>query len=156
MVPAPAITDVNKFLCSDGTWATVGGGSGSNSGNGILGVTLASTTLAADANGVVNIPAMGGCTSSTAGSVGAVPAPAAGDENKFLSGDGTWKAGGLPMVILSYGSSTWNSFIDAYNNNVIVYCRASSDSSNPASGSQTRMAFMAYVNNETTPTEVEF
>ena len=59
------------------------------------------------------------------------------------------------MTILSYGSSTWQNFIDAYNANKIVYCRASSNS-NPASGSQTRLAFMAYVNNATTPTEVEF
>jgi hypothetical protein len=99
---------------------------------------------------------MVGASENDDGEGGLVPAPVAGEEDKFLSGDGTYKSGGLPMVILSYGSSTWNSFIDAYNNNVIVYCRASSDSSNPASGSQTRMAFMAYVNNETTPTEVEF
>lgn len=59
------------------------------------------------------------------------------------------------MTILSYGSSTWNDFIEAYNANKIVYCRASSNS-NPASGSQTRLAFMAYVNNATEPTNVEF
>ena len=59
------------------------------------------------------------------------------------------------MTILSYGNSTWQNFIDAYNANKVVYCRASSNS-NPASGSQTRLAFMAYVNNATTPTEVEF
>lgn len=59
------------------------------------------------------------------------------------------------MTILSYGSSTWQNFIDAYSSNKVVYCRASSNS-NPASGSQTRLAFMAYVNNATTPTEVEF
>lgn len=59
------------------------------------------------------------------------------------------------MTILSYGSSTWDNFIEAYNANKIVYCRASSNS-NPASGSQTRLAFMAYVNNATTPTNVEF
>ena len=59
------------------------------------------------------------------------------------------------MTILSYGSSTWQNFIDAYNANKVVYCRASSNS-NPGSGSQTRLAFMAYVNNATTPTEVEF
>lgn len=59
------------------------------------------------------------------------------------------------MVILSYGSSTWNDFISAYNANKVVYCRASSNA-NPATGSQTRLAFMAYVNNATTPTSVEF
>lgn len=58
------------------------------------------------------------------------------------------------MTILSYGKSTWDDFIAAYNSNTIVYCRASSNS-NPASGNQTRMAFMAYVNSNP-PTEVQF
>ena len=120
----------------------------------LSGINLASTALTT-VNGIVTIPLMTGCDASNNGIAGAVPAPSSGDQNKFLAGDGTWKAGGLPMVILSYGSSTWQSFIDAYNNNVIVYCRASSNS-NPAEGSQTRMAFMAYINNETSPTEVEF
>ena len=104
---------------------------------------------------VDEISTMTGATSSTAGTGGLVPAPSAGDDDKFLAGDGTFKSGGRPMVILSYGNSTWNDFITAYNNNIIVYCRASSNS-NPATGSQTRMAFMAYVNNAETPTEVEF
>ena len=59
------------------------------------------------------------------------------------------------MTILSYGSSTWQDFLTAYNANRVVYCRASSNS-NPATGSQTRLAFMAYVSNATSPTEVEF
>ena len=59
------------------------------------------------------------------------------------------------MSILSYGHSTWNDFITAYNSKSIVYCRASSNS-NPGTGSQTRLAFMAYVNNAETPTQVEF
>jgi len=59
------------------------------------------------------------------------------------------------MVILKYGISTWADFEAAYNNNVIVYCRTSSNS-DPSVGNQTRMAFMAYVNNESSPTEVEF
>ena len=59
------------------------------------------------------------------------------------------------MTILSYGSSTWADFLAAYTAKKVVYCRASSNS-NPATGSQTRLAFMAYVNNAATPTEVEF
>ena len=59
------------------------------------------------------------------------------------------------MTILKYGISTWNDFITAYTAKHVVYTRASSGS-NPASGSQTRMAFMAYVNNATNPTKVEF
>lgn len=59
------------------------------------------------------------------------------------------------LTILKYGISTWNDFITAYATNTVIYCRASSNS-NPATGSQTRLAFMAYVSNETTPTSVEF
>ena len=98
---------------------------------------------------------MVGASDQNDGAGGLVPAPSAGDEDKFLSGDGTYKSGGLPMVILSYGNSTWNEFINAYNNNVIVYCRASSNA-NPKTGAQTRMAFMAYVSDATNPTSVEF
>ena len=111
--------------------------------------------LTNDSGFLTSVPTMTGATSSTAGVSGLVPAPTTGDVDKFLAGDGTYKSGGLPMVILSYGNSTWADFEAAYNNNVIVYCRASSNS-NPKNGSQTRMAFMAYVNNETTPTNVEF
>ena len=59
------------------------------------------------------------------------------------------------MIILSYGHSTWTDFMSAYQNNQVIYCRASSNS-NPATGSQTRLAFMAYVSNADTPTNVEF
>lgn len=62
--------------------------------------------------------------------------------------------GGTEMVVLKYGISTWADFIAAYPN-AVVYCRASSNA-NPASGDQTRMAFMAYVNDEDNPTNVEF
>lgn len=95
-----------------------------------------------------------GATTASAGTHGLVPAPETTDVDKFLRGDGSWVEGGKPMVVLSYGNSTWDDFIEAYNNNVIVYCRASSNA-NPATGNQTRMAFMAYVN-ANPPTEVEF
>jgi len=128
LVPAPSTTaGTTAFLCEDGTWKVP-----------------VDTTYSI----------MTGASASTAGTSGLVPAPAAGDENKFLAGDGTYKDGGMPMVVLSYGSSTWSDFINAYNNHVIVYCKASSNS-NPASGAQTRMAFMAYVNADP-PTNVEF
>lgn len=61
---------------------------------------------------------------------------------------------GTEMVVLAYGKSTWADFEAVYPN-AVVYCRASSNA-NPASGAQTRMAFMAYVNSEDAPTEVEF
>lgn len=59
------------------------------------------------------------------------------------------------MTILSYGNSTWQNFIDAYNSKTVVYCRASSNA-NPGQGAQTRLAFMAYINADPPTTEVEF
>ena len=59
------------------------------------------------------------------------------------------------LVILSYGNSSWQDFLDAYNDNAIVYCKASSET-NPALGSQGRLAFMAFITNPTNPTAVEF
>lgn len=50
-----------------------------------------------------------GATSSVAGTSGLVPAPAAGDEGKFLQGDGTW--GTLPTPATSttfYATDSWN------------------------------------------------
>ena len=70
-----------------------------------------------------------------------------------LTNDSNFMSG---MTILRYGTSTWNDFLTAYQANHVVYCRASSNS-NPASGQQLRMAFMAYIGgNDVTPTEVEF
>ena len=34
------------------------------------------------------------------------------------------------MTILSYGNSTWTEFLEAYNLKKVVYCRASSNSTN--------------------------
>lgn len=78
------------------------------------------------------------------------PLPAVGD----LENDVGYMTG---MTFLSYGNSTWQNFIDAYSDNKVVYCRASSNG-NPSTGSQNRLAFMAYVNNidPTQITEVEF
>ena len=61
------------------------------------------------------------------------------------------------MTVLSYGSSTWQDFLNAYNSNTIVYCRASSNA-NPGTGVQGRMAFMAFLNldGNGNPTSVEF
>lgn len=59
------------------------------------------------------------------------------------------------MYIASYGNTTYAEVLAAYQARKIVYCRASSNS-NPATGNQTRMAFLAYLNDAVTPTEFEF
>ena len=116
LVPAPTASDTDKYLKSDGTWASISGG-GSN-----------------DYDDLIDKPQINSIT---------------------LSGNKTTADLGLDMVILSYGNSTWQEFLNAYRRNAVVYCRAGSGS-DPASGNQPRLAFMAYINNVTSPTEVEF
>ena len=48
-----------------------------------------------------------GATTSTAGTQGAVPAPAAGDEEKFLRGDGTWQTNDGAWSMVDQTASTF-------------------------------------------------
>ena len=50
-----------------------------------------------------NVDTMVGATSAAAGTRGLVPAPAAGESEKYLKGDGTW---GSPSTDLSWGAFT--------------------------------------------------
>lgn len=52
-----------------------------------------------------NIDVMNGSTGTSAGVRGLVPAPAIGDQNKFLCGDGTWQS----------CSIAWGTFSDLIN-----------------------------------------
>lgn len=64
--------------------------------------------------------------------------------------------GDTGLTEMSYGeSNAWAKFLTAYQAKQIVYCRASSNA-NPATGTQGRKAFMAYVDNVDNPTNVEF
>lgn len=47
-------------------------------------------TLGLDTDNKLTVKEMTGCDSITGGASGLVPAPSAGDEDKFLQGDGTW------------------------------------------------------------------
>lgn len=158
LVPGPLAGDDTKFLSGDGTWKTVSSGSSYTAGNGIS--IDANNEISIDDTVVAELSDLPtdftGATSSVAGAHGLVPAPSAGDQDKVLHGDGTWAEPAAKLVEMSYGeSNAWAKFIAAYNAGSIVYCRASSNA-NPATGSQTRKAFMAYVNNATSPTSVEF
>ena len=150
LVPAPTTSDPDKFLKGDGTWGTPTDTTYSAGTN--VQISAGNVISATD----TTYSNFTGATSSVAGANGLVPAPAAGDQEKVLHGDGTWKDATAKLVEMSYGeSSAWAKFIAAYNAGSIVYCRASSNA-NPGTGSQTRKAFMAYVNNATSPTNVEF
>lgn len=64
--------------------------------------------------------------------------------------------GDTGLTEMSYGeSNAWAKFLTAYQAKQIVYCRASSNA-NPATGTQGRKAFMAYVDNAENPAYVEF
>ena len=124
-------------LASDTTYVvTVNGSSGT--------VTLTASDVGALASDITYVQSVNGSSGEV---TIAIPSKVSDLSNDigFITG----------MTILSYGSSTWTDFINAYNANRVVYCRASSNS-NPASGAQTRLAFMAYVNDESSPTNVEF
>ena len=61
--------------------------------------TATQTALAGKAAASHTHPAMTGADSNTAGTAGLVPAPAAGDNGKFLRGDGTWVNGTGSLTI---------------------------------------------------------
>ena len=54
-----------------------------------------------EATYTAKVNTMIGASSSAAGSKGSVPAPAAGDEGKFLKGDGTWGEVDIPTITSS-------------------------------------------------------
>ncbi len=89
----------------------------------------------------------------TASEVGALPdTTVIPSKTSDLTNDSGFITG---MYIGSYGHSTYAEILAAYQANKVVYCRASS-AADPSTGSQTRMAFLAYVNNAETPTTFEF
>lgn len=72
---------------------------GDKGDQGIPGPVASVNGVQPDAQGNVQLGDFGGATSSVAGSSGMVPAPAAGDDDMFLRGDGTWaEAGSVKSV----------------------------------------------------------
>ena len=94
-------------------------------------------------------------STTTASDIGAIPAPASASADYVLGYNGSAWVADKRTFIAKYGISTYAEVLSAYQANKIMYCRASSNS-NPASGDQLRLAFLAYVNNEAAPTEFEF
>lgn len=67
--------------------------------NSVLGFDVASQTWKVmDISSALTISVMGGATAETAGTQGLVPAPAAGEHEYFLRGDGTWAPIEIPEV----------------------------------------------------------
>ena len=53
--------------------------------------THAANDIVSGTIAVARLPVMGGASAGAAGTAGAVPAPSAGDQGKYLRGDGTWQ-----------------------------------------------------------------
>ena len=101
-ITAPETPGTNgQVLTSDGnggqTWQTPSGGT-------VTDVQEDGTSILN--NGVANIQTMTGAGSNAAGTRGLVPAPASGDQGKFLKGDGTWDDVPDPQVMTGATSST--------------------------------------------------
>lgn len=69
-------------------------------------ITLEGLKSVIDNLGIPKSP-FGGATSDAAGSIGLVPAPSAGDQDKFLKADGTWTLpdGGAPLASYTMASN---------------------------------------------------
>ena len=86
-----------------------------------LSLNLNSNTMEIDSSGKITVKEMVGADSISGGSAGLVPAPSAGDQDKFLKGDGTWgtASGGAtindttPSTTTVYSSQKTQDLIDA-------------------------------------------
>ena len=82
-------------------------------------------TMGLDSSNKLTVKEMTGCDSVTGGTSGLVPTPSAGDEDKFLKGDGTWDTvgGGVSEIFIAeYGTTTYQEVLDAYNASKVVFC----------------------------------
>lgn len=94
--------------------------------------TGTSKTLTIDTDGTVAWTAtpvipqeMTGATAQGAGASGLVPAPAAGDQAKFLKGDGTWDTvADSPLFMAKYTATTGNAMKAAIQSGKAVMCHA--------------------------------
>lgn len=91
LVPRPNIGEQNSVLSGAGTWVE-----NANTTYTLSGTDNGSTwiTYLTPSRGDVTastIPSVAGASEYSNGTVGLVPPPAAGDQDKYLAGDGTWK-----------------------------------------------------------------
>ena len=95
LVPAPASGETDKYLKSDGSWATVSQYSLPAATASTLGGVKIGANLSMDANDVLSATdttysPFTGTDGTTAGTMGLVPAPATTDAGKVLSASGSW------------------------------------------------------------------
>lgn len=89
----------------------------------VFGAGLSKTTESGTTT--ITAPEMTGATASTDGVSGLVPAPTAGDQAKFLKGDGTWDTvADSPLFMATYTATTGNAMKAAIQSGKAVMCHA--------------------------------
>ena len=111
LVPAPAQGDTDKYLKSDGSWATVSQYTLPVASANTLGGVKIGSNLSMDANDVLSATDTTytnfiGTDGTAAGTAGLVPAPATTDAGKVLGADGNWT--GLPDGIKTLTTADYN------------------------------------------------
>lgn len=81
-----------------------------------------------------------GSSSGAAGSKGLVPAPAAGNQGKFLKGDGTWAAAGGASVTTIYMSDDGSKFQGSIFDNMLFPGNGFAFSSTPITGNNVALS----------------
>lgn len=111
LVPAPIAGDQDKFLCANGNWATVPSAFEPATTTKLGGV-IVGNGLEVKSNGLLNVTLEAGkyseftgATATTGGTSGLVIKPNAGDDDKFLRGDGTWAVANTTVINMG-GSAT--------------------------------------------------
>lgn len=134
-----------QALTKKGTWETFNNYSlptaGADTKGGVkigAGLTMTGEVLSAD---VQSVPAMTGATADTAGAAGLVPAPSAGNQAKYLQGDGTWD---MPAARHGSGSHSVNEGVSCTTSGNTSHAEGSS---NTASGSYSHVEGLANVAN---------
>ena len=128
-ISSPVDGQVLKY--NNGTWvnANESGGGGT-----VTDVQIDSTSIVS--SGIANITTMTGAGSSAAGTKGLVPAPASGDNTKFLRGDGTWQSTGSSNVSVLNDLSDVST-TGATSGQVLTYNGTSWEGATPSSGTVT-------------------
>lgn len=115
-------------------FATAAQGTKANSA--IQGVKNGTNSLVPDGSKIVTLPLMVGASQSVAGYQGLVPTPAAGQQNLFLKGDGTFTSPTSDIITVAtyvIGTSTGATFTqNASNTNVVLTSNYVSYIANPA------------------------
>ena len=133
LVPAPAAGDQTKVLTGAGTWVTTKNVQAAVSNPYASGESISFIDgISQNTQGVISptkkyVRQMQGATSTSDGSAGLVPAPAAGNLTKFLKSDGTWAIPNTAMLqpasaipIPSEGNITYYAMQGITSNHVLV------------------------------------